>query len=245
MLGAVGSMGALKNILFLLAMLKSENIALYDFLFFHIKTISSQVLKKRGSFVMLLIGPLWQHVLPSSSPIFYLWLWQHGKSVKFCLSHCSFSQYWFHLPVDHSFYIGPHFYSCTVFCRKAHKFNWGGQKWSSLRESCQALDQSAKIIRCYITGCHILWGTEAIQLGSIALTLCEEKVINIITLFAAFWIQATPCDWMGCVCALKQNALPITANHSQLVFYLLQPDLKLPSLPLFSIIEHGPFNTSI
>lgn len=71
----------------------------------------------------------------------------------------------------------------SSLCRQlAHQLNWEGQRSSSLRECCR--DQSSKIIRCYITVCHILRGTEAIQLGSIALALCGEKVINIIM----FWV---------------------------------------------------------
>lgn len=87
----------------------------------------------------------------------------------------------------------------SLCCQLAYQLNWEGQRSSSLRECCR--DQSSKIIRCYITVCHILRGTEAIQLGSIALALCGEKVINIIMFFFLLLSGLKPhgvTEWAAC-----------------------------------------------
>lgn len=99
--------------------------------------------------------------------------------------------------------------------------DWNGQNRNSLCECCQASDQSAEIIRCSYHRVSYLVRVWRHPIGIDCTDFVCRKVLNIIMPFAAVWIKAIQCDWIGCVSALKQNTLPITTNHSQLVSKLL------------------------
>lgn len=81
--------------------------------------------------------------------------------------------------------------------------------------------RTAKIIWCYFTVCHIwerweLFGRDQLH----SLCVAKSNKHNYAFLLFSGW-KAHWCNWMGCVCSFKQNALPVTTNHTQLVSYLL------------------------
>lgn len=66
------------------------------------------------------------------------------------------------------------FFCCHPTVTIGKPLNYKEQKCSSLCDCCYASDQSAKIIRCNIAQSCMLRETGAVQLVSIALTLCGE-----------------------------------------------------------------------